>query len=64
MVFWHLCKSDCKEVNWAEQLAMERPNIYISHKFKEFHYPTFLKKVLVERTWNLIFSGINTNVQP
>ena len=50
MVFWHLCKTDCKEVNWAEQLAMERPNIYISHKFKEFHYPTFLKKVLVERT--------------
>ena len=40
MVFWHLFKTDGKEVNWAEQIAMERPNICISHKFKEFQKGT------------------------
>ena len=34
MVFRFLCKTDCKKVNWAEQIAMER--LKISHEMKEF----------------------------
>ena len=33
MVFRFLCKTDCKKVNWAEQITMERRKI--SHEFSE-----------------------------
>ena len=56
MVFWFLCKTDCKKVNWAEQTAIERPKI--SRKFKEFQRATHK-----QRSWNLIFARISTDVQ-
>ena len=52
MVFWHLFKTDCKEVNWQSKFRL-KDQIYAS--------PTnssSFKKVLVERTWNLIFAGL------
>ena len=55
MVFRFLCKTDCKKVNWAEQIAMERRKII--HELKEF-----LRSFRKQQAWILIFAGISTNV--
>ena len=48
-VFRFLCKTNCKRVNWAEQITMERPKI--SHKIEG----------ATRKKRN--FAGISTNVK-
>ena len=54
MVFRFLCKTDCKKVNRAKKIAMERRKT--SHELKETK-ELFLNNGLE----NLIFSGISAN---
>ena len=54
VVFRFLCKTDCKKVNRAKQIAMERGKT--SHELKG------TKELLLNNGLeNLIFSGISTN---
>ena len=55
MVFQFLCKTDYKKINWAEQIAMERPKFY--QKFNEYQRTT--RK---QPSWNLIFARISTKL--